>query len=144
MHTDSHVRARVSYHFLASPERVFDAWLDRFLVARWFGPGLGDMVQIDIEPRIGGMFSFVQRRGDQDVDHVGEYLELERPRRLAFTWAVRPDVTNPSRVVIDIRSLESGCVLTLTHEMSAEWADYVSRTEGAWAKMLAAMAQALG
>jgi len=118
------------------------AWLDPEKVRRWFAPGLGEMVRIEIDARVGGTFSFVQRRGSDDVDHTGEYLELVRPRRLAFSWGVRntPDV---SRVLVEIMPLGTGCDLALTHELDPAWADFASRAEAAWAAMLDAMAAAL-
>jgi len=33
--------------------------------------------------------------------------------------------------------------VTLTHQMSAEWADFTARAEEAWGRMLDAMATAL-
>lgn len=47
-------------------------------------------------------------------------------------------------MTIDIVPLETGCQLTLTHELHPDWADYASRTEAGWTKMLEALAEALG
>jgi uncharacterized protein YndB with AHSA1/START domain len=141
--TEPNPRARVVHRFRASPERVFDAWLDPTKIALWFGPGLGEMTRIEVDARVGGRFSFVQRRGGQDVDHVGEYLELDRPKRLAFTWGIAPDPPE-SRVTIEIAPHGSGCELVLVHEMHAKWVDYVARTERGWSTMLEAMAPLLG
>jgi uncharacterized protein YndB with AHSA1/START domain len=127
---------RVTRHIDAASERVFDAWLDPASIAQWFGLGLGDMVRIDVDPRRGGRFVFTQRRGNDDVEHSGEYLVFDRPRRLAFTWAV-PKVSNEfARVGIDIRPREDGCDVTLTHELNPAWADHADRTREAWAKMI--------
>ena len=142
--TESSVSARVTRRFSSSPERVFDVWLDPGKVPQWFAPELGEMVRVEIDPRVGGSFSFMQRRDGEDVDHVGEYLEIDRPRRLVFTWGVPPEPPDKSRVLIDITPLETGCELTLTHELHPDWADYVDRTEAAWAKMLDTMDQGLG
>jgi len=39
MTADPQVSARVTRHFTASPERVFDAWLDPHMLGTWmFGP----------------------------------------------------------------------------------------------------------
>jgi uncharacterized protein YndB with AHSA1/START domain len=136
------VPIRVTRRFNQSPERVFDAWLDRDKVKQWFAPGLGEMVRVEIDARVGGSFSFVQRRDGAEVDHIGTYLEMDRPRRLAFTWSARPS-KDSSRVDIEIVPQGTGCELALTHELHPDWANYASRTEAAWTKMLDAMAEAV-
>lgn len=74
----------MTHRFNVSAERVFDAWLDPAKVKQWFGPGLGEMVRVDVEPRVGGTFSFVQRRGNDAIDHVGVYLVThEMPQQWA-------------------------------------------------------------
>lgn len=133
------VRVRVTRAFVAQAEDVFDAWLDPAKVRQWFAPGLGEMRQVDVDPTVGGTFCFVQRRGDTDVAHTGEYLELQRPRLLAFTWQT-PPLPDRSRVRIEIASTVDGCALTLTHEMEPRWADKVEQMERGWSTMLDGMA----
>jgi uncharacterized protein YndB with AHSA1/START domain len=138
------VTVTVKRRFAAPPERVFDAWLDSKLVAQWmFGPNLRDeeILRIAIDPRVGGLFSFVVRRQGQEIDHVGEYLEIDRPRRLAFTWAVGQRSPDDTHVFIDIAPLGAGCELTLRHERV--WADYEARTAQGWTSMLEAVARLL-
>ena len=137
------VNVRVTHRYAATAERVFDAWLDPTLIGQWmFGPKLRDetVVRMALDPRVGGSFSFVVLRGGQEIDHVGEYLEIERPRRLVFTWGIRAHLPETSRVVIDITPLESGCAVTVTHEMDPKWAEFAPRVEQGWTTMLAALA----
>jgi uncharacterized protein YndB with AHSA1/START domain len=143
MNSGSPLNATVSRRFDTKPEQVFDAWLNPALVPRWFAPGMGDMVRVIIDARVGGSFSFVQRRNGVDIDHAGAYVMLERPRRLIFTWGVPQSSSDASRVIVDIAPLENGSQLTLTHELHPSWTDYVKPTEAAWSNMLDAMAQAL-
>jgi uncharacterized protein YndB with AHSA1/START domain len=75
---------------------------------------------------------------------VGKYLEIDRPRRLAFTWGVRENLPDTSRLMIDIAVQENACELTLAHEMSPDWTNFVDRAVESWTKMLAALATALG
>ena len=134
---------RVTRRFAAPAERVFDAWLDVEKARRFFfATAAGQMVRAEIEPRVGGRFVFVDRRGDVDAEHVGEYLELDRPRRLVFRLSAGG--TDATRVSIDITPLESGCELTLTHEMHPDWAAYRDRTEAGWTKMLDGLAEVVG
>jgi uncharacterized protein YndB with AHSA1/START domain len=104
--------------FKASAERVFDAWLDperarHFLFTH---PGSQEIVRAEIDARVGGQYLFVARRNGKDSDHFGEYLEIERPRRLVFTLSVPTAWADISRIQIDVAPLESGCELTLTHQ----------------------------
>jgi uncharacterized protein YndB with AHSA1/START domain len=133
--------------FAVPAERVYDAILDPAMIARFmFGPLLREeeILHIRIDPQVGGAFSYKVRRpnpesGTIDIDHIGRFLELDRPRRIAFTWAIAPD-TDGSTVSIDITPTSTGCTLTLTHEMAPEWAAYIDRSRDAWAKMLGVLA----
>lgn len=143
MTTKPYVEVRVTRRFSASPERVFDAWLDAQQAASWmFATPTGEMVRAEIDARVGGTFCFVDRRDGEDVEHTGEYLEIDRPRRLVFTFSV--DSSEADWVSIDIVPLETGCELTLTHELHPVWAEYASRAEEGWSTMLDGLAQALG
>lgn len=136
------VQAVVLHRFALPAERVFDAWLDVTLIGRWmFGPAVRDerIVRLELDPRVGGKYSFVVDRQGTEIDHVGEYLEIDRPRRLVFTWGTRDSLPATSRVSVEITSLEKGCELKLTHAMGPEWAAFVDRAAGSWTKMLTAL-----
>jgi uncharacterized protein YndB with AHSA1/START domain len=146
MSTTPNPIVRVSRRYRFSPERVFDAFLDTRMVGTWmFGPALRDeeIVRLELDPRVGGSFSFLVRRQGEEIDHVGTYLEIDRPRRLVFTWAIKAPVTDDSRVTVDIEPTSDGCEVTLTHELHPAWADYAKRTEEGWTTMLRALDSAL-
>jgi uncharacterized protein YndB with AHSA1/START domain len=133
---------RVTHHFSQSPERVFDAWLDPRKARRFlFATAMGQMVRAEIDPRVGGKFIFVDRRNGEDIDHVGEYLEIDRPRRLVFAFAVPKFSAERTRVTVEIAPSVGGCVLILTHE--GVLPEYASRTEGGWKLILEGLAAAL-
>lgn len=144
MNSSPVVEVRVTRFFNASPERVFDAWLVPRTLGMWmFGPRVRDenVVRLDIDPRVGGRFSLKVERGDKVIDHVGQYLRMDRPGHLAFTWAIEGESDDaPSHVHIDIGASGNGSVLTLVHTMDAKWADYAARTEQGWNTMLEALA----
>ena len=135
------VSLQVVRRFEFAAERVFDAWLDPNTAGKWlFATESGQMIRVEIDPRVGGSFNFTRRDGD-DVEHIGEYIEIDRPRRLVFTFSVPKFSTQITRVTVDIVPLESGCQLTLTHEgVLPEWA---SRTEAGWGMILNSLARTL-
>ena len=132
----------VMRHFDAPAERVFDAWLDPVNAGKWlFATPGGKMVRVDIDPKVGGKFNLTDRRDGEDVAHTGTYLEINRPKRLVFTFAVEKYSKEITRVSIDITPHERGCDLKLTHEnVPPEWA---GRTEEGWAKILDGLARAI-
>lgn len=144
MSTEPTIQVRVTRRYDAAPERVFDAWLDAEKAAVWmFATPTGEMVRAETDARVGGRFTFTDHRDGEDVEHTGEYLEIDRPRRLVFTFGVPAYSPDFDRVSIDIIPLDAGCELTLTHEMGAQWAEYAGRTEHGWSLMLDALADAL-
>jgi uncharacterized protein YndB with AHSA1/START domain len=125
------VTVKVSRRFQASPERVFDAWLDPAKARRFlFATPTGEVVRADIDARVGGRFLIVDRRDGEDVGHEGEYLEIDRPRRLRFTFGVPKHSKEYSRVTIDITPAAGGCELTLIHE--GVLAEYADKTPDGW------------
>ena len=72
MSAESLVSVRVSRHFPVSAERVFDAWIDPAVAARWlFATDGGRIVRAEVDARVGGAFAFVDRRDGADVAHTG-------------------------------------------------------------------------
>lgn len=128
--------------FNAPAEIVFDAWLDADTVGCWlFATPDGKMDSVKIDPQVGGEFEIIDKRGDELTRHIGTYLEIDRPRRLVFTFAVPQYSAEFTRVTIDIVPLDSGCELKLTHEgVLPEWRE---RTIEGWTMILNALAENL-
>jgi uncharacterized protein YndB with AHSA1/START domain len=99
------------------------------------------MVRAEIDPHVGGKFCLVDRRDGEDIEHVGEYLEVVRPVRLVFTFVVPKFSKEQTKVIIDIAALDTGCELTLTHE--GVLPEYADRTQGGWTMILGTLAKAL-
>jgi uncharacterized protein YndB with AHSA1/START domain len=95
-------------------EQVFAAWLDPASLAQWMRPGDMTDATVEVDPRIGGKFRIVMV-GQRDYEHQGEYLAIEPPSRLSFTWVSA--ATNHLPTVVSIELLESGTgtELILTH-----------------------------
>ncbi|MCI0330219.1 MAG: SRPBCC domain-containing protein [candidate division Zixibacteria bacterium] len=141
MNAKPSVQVRITRRFAASAEQVFDAWLDADKVGRWlFAMSLGEMARVEIDAKVGGSFTFVDRSNGKKVEHTGRYLEIDRPQLLVFTLS--KDSSDSGRVIVEIVPLEGGCELTLTHVGVPP--DYVNRIETGWNRILEALAGTLG
>jgi len=108
---------RVQRTLSATPERVFDAWLDPVALGRFMRPGSekrsADAVT---DPRVGGRFIITMLGGGNVYPHTGEYLEIDRPRKLVFTWYSKATRLAQSTVTVELAPVAGGKTeLTLTH-----------------------------
>lgn len=133
----------VTHDLPFSPERVFDAWLDPEMLKKFVTPGPGMTVpEAETDPRKGGRFRIVMRAPEAgDMPHGGEYLEIDRPNRLVFTWE-SPYSVEGSTVTLEFTPIDSGTRVTLTH---VRFPDGESRDnhKAGWAAILASLATAL-
>ena len=80
---------RIERTFEAPIEKVFDAWTNADVLRRWLHVGPEwETPLAEAELLVGGRIRIVMR-DPEDGAHYGargEYLLIERPRRLVFTW----------------------------------------------------------
>jgi uncharacterized protein YndB with AHSA1/START domain len=105
---------------LASPEQVFDAWTDAAQLAAWWWPQLAGTTY-DVDAREGG--SYVISSPAIGATVRGTYTEVERPRRLAFTWrwqdADEPESLVEDTVVVTLEAQGGATLVTVAHTSSA-------------------------
>lgn len=126
----------ITRHFDSPADLVFDAWLDPKIAGYWlFATPTGEMKRVEIDARVGGEFVIAEQRGDVLVEHVGRYVEMERPRRLAFTFAADRSA-KPALITVEILPADNGCDLRLTQTLAAEWAAFADRSRAGWTMLL--------
>ncbi len=79
---------------------VFDWWTQADKMSEWMSPVGNAEVAVDL--RVGGAFRIVMRSGDVTIDHTGEFLEIEMPRRLVFTWVSPFTGSEASLVTVEL------------------------------------------
>jgi uncharacterized protein YndB with AHSA1/START domain len=133
----------VRHAYAAPPARVFEGWVAPSVASRWlFATPAGRIIRCDLDPRPGGALVITDRRAGDDVEHRGEYVDVDPPRRLVFTFSVPKYSSVVTTVTIDIVPAGTGCELTLVHEgVLPEWA---SQTEQGWRDLLARLERAVG
>ena len=97
-------------------ERVFAAWLDSNSLARWMCPMGVSHAIVTVDPRVGGGFRIVMEGPTHGtVEHTGQYLAIEPPSRLSFTWISRHTDHQPTVVTLKFHERGAGTELVLTH-----------------------------
>ncbi|MEN3361129.1 MAG: hypothetical protein V7637_5111 [Mycobacteriales bacterium] len=80
--------------FDAPPDRVFRAWTDPELVARWLGPNDTEMRISSWDARTGGSYRYAAwSEGKEIAAFYGSFHEVRPNQRLVqtFTWEGMPD-----------------------------------------------------
>ncbi len=121
-------------------EEVFAAWLDAAAMAQWMLPGATTHSTVELDPRVGGTFRIVMSHGGRDSEHRGEYLAIEPPSRLSFTWISAATDLQPTIVTVELTERDGGTELTLTHrnlpaskieQHTTGWTDIVRKLSAA-------------
>lgn len=100
----------VEVRIAASPETVFDFFTVPDRMVQWMGRSA------ELDPRVGGLF-----RCDINGASIarGEYVELDRPRRIVFTWGWEGEdaVAKPGSSTIEVlfKPTDGGTDLRLIH-----------------------------
>src|SRR5260370_2334332 len=91
---------RIARLLPASQEEVFAAWTDPDSARQWMARGSITVAELEMDPRPGGTFRLVMRSERGDIAHIGEYREVDPPRRLVFTWKSPPTLGRGNIVTV--------------------------------------------
>jgi uncharacterized protein YndB with AHSA1/START domain len=100
---------------------VYRAWTEPELFSQWFRiPGAAIPV-VEMDVREGGSYRISMRQGTIATRLVGEYLDVEPPERLVYTFRWDPPVveemeTGETRVTVEFRDRGEETEVVLIHE----------------------------
>lgn len=100
----------------APAEKLFNAWLDPEMLAKFMLPGPDmSLPKADVDAREGGRFDLIMRAGGEDLPHSGTYKKIDPHSQIIFTWesAWSPAA---SEVTLDFTPEDAGTRVTLTHQ----------------------------
>jgi uncharacterized protein YndB with AHSA1/START domain len=156
MMTSEHLEVRLERTIAAPPERVYRAWLDPGLLARWMAPGPFDLTRAEVDERVGGHYRIWHGDAASDRPMGGfeaEIIELIPSERVVFRWGfVGPERTRgpvyDSRLTVTFAPAPGGAtVLTLVHEhldaLAAALPEVAANVGAGWADVLSQLNTAL-
>jgi uncharacterized protein YndB with AHSA1/START domain len=120
---------------------VFSWWTEPERLREWMSP-IGT-VEAEVDLRVGGALRIVMRGDGTVIEHRGEYVEIEPPRRLVFTWGSPFTGDEPSLVTIELEpDGPDATLLRLVHSRLPESAG--ASHEHGWGAMLDRLRSRLG
>ena len=125
----------VRREIVAPAEDLFDAWLDARSLASWLRPAGFRETRAEVDPREGGEFRIVMVGDESSVVHVGTYHEIDRPRRLVFTWASPATRFRDSIVTVTFERKGEDTLVSLKHSNLPD-DEYGHLHEGGWNRCL--------
>lgn len=132
--TDLTININKTIH--APIEKVFDAWLNPKILSTFMLPMPGmPEPEVEIDARKGGSFTIIMDAGGEKLPHTGEYLEINRPDRLVFTWVSQWSPEN-STVTLNFTKIDDNKTnISLSH---IKFIDEETRSdhEGGWGHIL--------
>ena len=140
----SKLELTVSKTIPAPRQRVFEAWLDPAVLARFMMPIPGMQApHVECDPREGGNFLIVMKAGDKELPHRGEYREISRHDRLVFTWESE-FATPGSSVTLTFEELGPSETKVTLHHVGFPSNDSRDNHQGGWTQILETLCRVVG
>ena len=119
---------RLSRRFSAPRERVFDAWTNEEVLRQWWAAQQHwETAAAEVDLRPGGRYRLSMRDPESGDVHTvgGEYKEVSRPERLAYTWTWETNSdamrgSDDTLVVVEFVDDGDGTEVVLTHSGFAD------------------------
>lgn len=111
-------------------------WLDPESMRRWMRPGDADAIYVELHPIVGGTFRIDTRTRDgRVVVHTGQYLEIQPPEKLRFTWNSSVLGEESSQVTLEFHPQGENCLMVLMHDLPPDDALFADHQNG-WTTVL--------
>ncbi len=123
----------------ATPEDLFDAWLDPEALGIWMRPEGIRHTRAKLDARVGGSYEIIMQGDTQTYPHHGVYQVIDRPHRLVFTWLSPGTEGLSTSVTVDFFAAGQRTEVVVTHEQLPHGA-HESHTQG-WTSALERLAE---
>ncbi len=136
---------RLTRTFAAPRETVFQAWTDREILVKWWGPKGYTVPVAEIDVRPGGAWRTCMRSPEGEEYCVGGvYREVIPPEKLVFTWAWESDGEpgHETVVTIEFHDKDGATELVLVQELFESVEARDKHNQG-WSSSFDCLAEAL-
>jgi len=135
--TPNHDSIQAEVLIAAPPERVFQALVEPQQVVQWWGQaGIYHCTEFASDLRVGGKWRSAGLSGQSDRFTVsGEYLEIDSPRVLTYSWVASWTGDVKTTVRWELEPVEQGTLVRLTHSGLAAHPEIAQAYQG-WLRML--------
>jgi uncharacterized protein YndB with AHSA1/START domain len=120
----------------ATPAVVYDEWLNPEALSDWMCPRPARATSIDLEATVGGRLRMEIEEHGVRFTVTGRYVELDRPRRLSFTWSCStwpdPNLESLVTVTFEPRGVNETS-MTIAHTLLPP--DMVDQHQSGWARV---------
>jgi uncharacterized protein YndB with AHSA1/START domain len=133
---DGGPQVRIERVLPAPIQEVFAAWTDPARMAEWLSPVGHAEVEVDL--RVMGRFKVSMIGETTRIEHTGEYLVVDPPGELSFTWQSLYTGAEPSVVTVLLEAEGEETRIVLTHRRLPE-SQVEPHTQG-WETMITRLA----
>ncbi|SDG70120.1 SRPBCC family protein [Pelagibacterium luteolum] len=142
---------RMTRRYKAPIERVYNAWLDPRVTRTWlFTSSASDSNSTEIDARVGGKWTITDVREGITYTALGEYLELDPPHRIVFTFAMPQFSPNSDTITVELSQDGDETVMVFTQsggdiasELENLPEDETQTSEHGWNLMFVALGHAV-
>lgn len=122
----------------APAEKVFDVWIDpKSPGGPWFGAD-----RVILNPVVDGLFYLAAKHQGRTWPHYGRFLEIDRPRRIEYTWMSEGTKGSESIVTLTFEPRGNDTEVTLRHSGVPDDETGLKHKDG-WAWVLDMLAQGM-
>jgi uncharacterized protein YndB with AHSA1/START domain len=134
----------VQREIAAPAEVLFDAWLDARSLGAWLKPSGTRETRVETDPRVGGAFRIVMVEDESSAEHTGTYREIDRPRRLVFTWSSPATGFRDSVVTVTFTPSSESSTLVEIHQVGLPDDEARRSHDAGWSDILLELDRFIG
>jgi len=105
---------KMTHTFEATPEQVFDAFITPETAKKWYMSTPESCKLWENDPVVGGSYTIIRDHAGTEMKAVGKYLEIDRPRRLHYTFQMPQFSEGQDPMTAEFAPVEKGTELTFT------------------------------